>query len=74
MFLRQRLQYEQRCPIALAIYDLVAAGTNEDKQRDFDRVSGLVECPNCGHQYYDHPQHPFEECLTITCSGRIVKL
>lgn len=41
---------------------------------DADRVSGLVVCDLCNHEYYAHPRHPSAECLTVLCDGTVVKL
>lgn len=41
---------------------------------EFERVSHLMPCPECGHAYVDHPQHIPWTFLTILCDGRIVKL
>lgn len=53
--------------------------TNKEKwmnspEPDFERASGLCECPTCGKQYYDHPAHPVFKFLKVTCDGRIWKL
>lgn len=41
---------------------------------DFDRASGLCVCPECGRQYYDHPQFKHAPYLNQLCDGRLVKL
>lgn len=41
---------------------------------DVRRVSGAVECENCGHQLYDHPVDPVRPDLTVACNLERVKL
>lgn len=63
-----RTRYLQRCPKAVE-YALMLLPTD-----NFKRCSGLVECRVCGHQYYDHPRHPIDAFLSVTCEGEILKL
>jgi hypothetical protein len=51
-----------------------AAGPRPDFVDDDGRCSGLVICESCGRELYDHPSHPFDDWMTITCEGKIVKL
>jgi hypothetical protein len=44
------------------------------ERADWQRSSGDVECPTCGHVYYDHPTVPGFEWLHRTCSGKLYKL
>ncbi len=75
MFARQRARYEEQCPDALEHYDHIMLSAGDPSElRDDGRCSGLVECEVCGRQLYDHPQHPIETWMTITCDGRVVKL
>lgn len=70
----QRRKYLVRCKQAATLYDLLEAKGRSDEPIDAYRASGLVVCQICGKQYHDHPPHPFEPCLTITCGGEILKL
>ena len=69
-----RRRYIQRCPAAVGQWDRINhEGPNGKRDLNFERASGLVVCW-CGHQLYDHPDHPYEPTLTITCDGDVVKL
>lgn len=69
-----RRRYTQRCPAAVGHWDRINDdGPKRNCDFDFERASGLVKCW-CGHQLYDHPEHPFHPFLTITCDGDLVKL
>lgn len=75
LYARQRYKYENTCVDALEHYDRIEhAGPQPGYVDDSGRVSGLVICEACNHELYDHPPHPFESCLTITCDGKVVKL
>lgn len=71
-----RRRYTERCPAAVEHVDrLEAAGPGPEFTLDATlRVSGLVGCPVCKRMYYDHPRHPWDEYLTVTCEGKVVKL
>ena len=70
----QRRKYLQRCKHAVTLYDLLEAKGEPEEPVDADRASGLVVCQICNRPYFDHPPHPFEPCLTVTCGGEILKL
>jgi hypothetical protein len=63
-----RRLYVARTPMAMiwyAIYQAASFGP------DWDRCSGLVVCDICGREYYDHPPHPLQAALHISCDGRL---
>lgn len=69
-----RRRYTQRCPAAVGHWDRINAdGPDRHRDLEFVSASGLVECW-CGSRLYDHPEHPFDPWLTITCDGDFVKL
>lgn len=43
---------------------------------DWERASGLVDCPICGLLYFDHPIDPGDRLLQlhVSCDGRRWKL
>jgi len=41
---------------------------------EFRHAGGGVTCDTCGHKYYDHPRHPIDTFLTVTCDGELLKL
>jgi hypothetical protein len=54
---------------------LLVPGIGPDPEgNQWFRASGLVECEVCGQQYQDHVEHPLAPWLTVTCSGKLVKL
>jgi len=72
---RRRAKLERLCPDAIEHYDRIeASGPEPGYVEDDGRWSGLAECEVCGNQLFDHPPHPFEPCLTITCQGQFIKL
>lgn len=72
---RMRRRYEEQCPQALErVEAMEEAGPQPGYVHDDGRFSGMADCDVCGHCYFDHPPHPFEPSLTVTCDGLIAKL
>lgn len=71
---RRRFKCEQLCPQAIAHHDRIVAADPPLEHVDAERCSGLAACVICSHQLHDHPNHPYEPYLTITCEGQSVKL
>lgn len=65
-------RWRVRMPLAVDWY--LRYSTRPRGEPDFQRCSGLVRCTRCGYELYDHPPHPTEPDLTITCDGALVKL
>lgn len=72
---RRRMKCEELCPDAMEHYDRIEdSGPQPQSVIDADRAGGYAECDSCGNILHDHPNHPFDSCLTILCDGSIVKL
>lgn len=75
MTARRRDKCERLCSDAVEHYDRIeSTGPTPEYVMDDGRASGLALCPHCGNEYYDHPTHPFADCLTIACNGQLLKL
>lgn len=65
-------RYREKCPRAAAEAEkLRHVPVDEQLVR---RVSGRVICETCCRELYEHPPHPTDDWLQVTCDGEIVKL